>query len=93
MGDLETRIHAFDDGRVVVESVQDVEPVLEHAKAMHNAGAGRGKDLHHLASFPAVVVEQYCKLHGITLREWLMNPVHADRMRADRDLAGFRVLG
>lgn len=91
MSDIETRIHSFDDGRLVVESRQDVEPILESVKALNSAGAGRGDDMHHVASFPAVVVEQYMRLHGVTLRDMMLDPKHFERMLSDRDLSGFRI--
>lgn len=92
---VETRLHWDDegDGKLIVQRVQDAEPALQHAAALRAAGAGKGKDLHHRAHFPAVVVEAYCNRVGIDFREFLTNPEHARRMVADPDLAHFRVAG
>lgn len=89
---MKTVFHQDGDD-VVVERIQDVEPVLKRAAQLRHAGAGRSDsgDLHHVASLPRVMVENYCNRHGITLREWLVDPVHVERMLADRDLSGFRV--
>lgn len=88
--DVQTRFHD-DDGRLVVERVQDCEPVLESAKRLHNEGVHGSREMRHVARFPKVLVEKYCNQHGITLHEWLVNPVHAERMLNDPDLKYFRV--
>jgi len=91
-----TRFH-FDenggDGKLIVERVQDAEPALIHAAQLRAAGAGKGRDMHHRAHFPAIVVEAYCNRVGITFRDFVTNPEHAKRMCVDPDLAHFRVVG
>ena len=81
-GDAEARrdtlFHAEPDGDVSVEARQDVEPVIELARAEHNAGAGRWNDLNKVASIPAVVYEDLVR-RGITrdqkaFRRWLDDP-------------------
>ena len=80
------------DGKLVVERVADVEPILEHAKALHREGfhtTGMGDK--HAASFDPLVVEKYCNDHGITFSEWCGNPEHVRAMLNDPDLKAFRV--
>lgn len=48
-------------------------------------------EMRHAARFPKVVVENYCARHGITLHEWMIDPVHVGRMLNDPDLAAFRI--
>ena len=88
--DVITRAHG-DDEVLVIERVQDIEPALEHAKALSSAGITGSKDMRHRAHFPAVIVEAYCNQHGITFSEFMRDPKHVKRMCADRDLSGFRV--
>lgn len=47
--------------------------------------------MRYAARFPKVVVENYCARHGITLHEWMIDPVHVGRMLNDPDLAAFRI--
>ena len=48
-------------------------------------------ELKHAARFDAEVVDQYCRNAGITLNEFMVNPVHVRRMLNDPALSGFRV--
>lgn len=91
MSDLRTRFHPLNDGTLVIESVQDVEPIIEDAKRRHIEGLHGSKDMRHVARIPKVLVEKYCVDNGITLREWIIDPKHVERMLADRDLMHFRV--
>lgn len=90
MGDIHTEFH-FDDAnsRLLVNRVQDCEPVMEQAKKIARE-LTPSKDVRHVARIPKVIVEQYCNRNNITLREWLIDPSHADRMLKDPDLAYFR---
>lgn len=92
MGDLVERFHYDEtDEKLIVESVQDCTPVLEQAKRLRNEGLHGSKDMRHVMRIPRVLVEQYCNVHGISVREWMVNPVHVERMLSDRDLSGFRI--
>lgn len=70
---------------------EDVEPILEQAKALRSCGLTGSGEMRHAARFPRSAVENYMALHGIDLHEWMNNPVHADRMLRDPDLSGFRI--
>lgn len=87
---VQTRFHD-DEGKLVVERVQDVEPILEDAKRRGIEGRHGSKDFRHVASLPFVLIEKYCNDNGISFSEWMRNPVHVERMLQDRDLAYFRV--
>src|SRR5690606_33619995 len=70
----------------------------DHLKAIadvcvgrHNSGVTGSKDMPHLAEFPAEIVEKYLVDAGITLHEWMNNPVHVKRMLQDPALAHFRI--
>jgi hypothetical protein len=47
--------------------------------------------LKHAARFDAQLVETYCKDAGITLNEFMVNPVHIRRMLRDPNLSAFRI--
>lgn len=48
------------DGKVVIRSVQDVEPMLDHNLVDRNsAQTGWKGDMHKVASIPLIVVEQW----------------------------------
>lgn len=91
MSDVSTKFHWDADGKVLIERVQDCTPILERATRLRNEGKHGSKEMRHVAHFPAVVVERYCNLNGISFHEFLANNVHIERMIADRDLSGFRV--
>jgi hypothetical protein len=69
---------------------QDVEPILDYAKGMHNIGAGNGEDK-LAAEIPFVLVEKYMADNNITWREFVENPAHIKRMCNDPALKDFRI--
>lgn len=91
MSNVRTIYHEGDNpGDLVVERTQDVEPILEAAHRMHVDGQPGAKDMRHVMTIPAVEVERYCTLAGITLAEWMVDPVHVQRMVSDPNLSRFR---
>ena len=88
-----TDIRARNDGVVTVERAQDVEPILERCKELARSNTFRSKsnELHHLADFPAVLVEKYCVDKGITFAEFINNTVHVKAMLADPALKDFLI--
>lgn len=91
MSDLKSTLWLADDGSAVVRRLQDVEPHLEHAKALRAIGAVGSSELRHAAHIPAGVVEMYKQRHGISHHEMFANPEHFRRLLNDPDLAGFRI--
>lgn len=90
--DVRTRIHYVPEtDTTVVQRTQDCTAIHEHATALRNEGLVGSNEMRHAARFPLVIVEQYCNDKGITLHEYLANPVHARAMLRDPDLSGFRV--
>lgn len=92
MSELHASLH-YADGKYHITATQDCTPYAERAHALRTAGAigdqeGLGR---RAASFPNVLVEQYCHNNGITFQEWMQNPVHATRMLNDPALKAFRV--
>ena len=65
MSDVQTRFHTDNDGRLIVERVQDVEPVLEDAKRRAIEGIHGSKEMRHVARIPKVLIEKYCKDNGL----------------------------
>lgn len=90
VGDVESYI-AYEDGKTITGTVQDMTPYAERAKRLSNEGQHGTKDLRHLASLPLAAIELYCNTNGIDYREWSTNPVHMKRMLQDPALADFRV--
>lgn len=86
--DTVTRFHA-DGGKFHIQTVADVEPVIEHAKALHNEGkhTNPGGD-HHLARIPIVVLNAWAIARGVTydavmqdvrlLEEFMRDPANSD---------------
>jgi hypothetical protein len=79
------------DGSAHIVREQLVGPVVDTCKELHNAGLHGAKEARHLASIPHVVVEHYCNVQGIDLREFMRNPEHARRMLNAPEFADFRI--
>jgi hypothetical protein len=89
-GNVHGRWVENDDGAQVVRE-QYVGDIRDYCIARHNEGHHGDKDMKLMASFPAVVIEHYCNVNGITFREWMNNPEHVKRMVNDPALADFRI--
>ncbi|WLW64306.1 hypothetical protein RA224_13015 [Achromobacter aegrifaciens] len=80
------------DGRYGIETTADVEPVLEHAKALHNEGrqhAPNGDQ--HLARIHITVLNAWAQRRGVTFAD-VMNDVRLlEEFLRDPDNAHFRV--
>lgn len=88
---VQTRYHN-QGGQIAFERYQDVEPDLEHVKALRQIGADTtGMGDKHAANFPNSIIEIYCNRNKITFAEWMQNPEHLKNMLRDPDLAGFRI--
>lgn len=79
------------DDTVVVASVEDVEPLLDYTKAMHNEGHHGSNDMKFAGSIPNVLIEDYCTKAGITYEEWCQNKDHVKRLLNDPAIGHFRV--
>lgn len=67
--------HPASDGKWAIETIQDVEPILERNKAMQNDGSGGWsptRDFRRAASIPDVVILQWKKQYGVDIH----NPDH-----------------
>jgi hypothetical protein len=68
-------LHTGDDGRdrITVETIEDVEPVIEANKAQYNDPAptqdGVGRKV---ASIPGVVIMEICRINKISFRELML---------------------
>jgi len=78
-------------GNLIVNRVQDVEPIVNHAAALRQSGEVGSRDMKLAATLPGVVVEQYLATNGITFREFCQDEIHAKRMLNDPALSAFRV--
>lgn len=87
---METHV-ALEDGNLIAGTRQDCDPILEDAKARHNAGMFGSSEMRHAARLPLVVVETYCNVHGITFEDCMNDPKHFRAMLSDPDLSAFRI--
>lgn len=63
---LQTIFHRGTDGQVTVERVQDVEPILDHNKALQNTPQ-KSEYFRHTASIPSIIIERWCIELGVNL--------------------------
>lgn len=82
---------ALQDGALITGTVQDCTPIVEHTKALHNAGYVGSSEMRLAAKLPDVIVEKYCNNKGITFHEFMRDKSHIRNMLSDPALAHFRV--
>lgn len=91
MSDIQTNIHAHQDGSVTFERVQDCNAIAEYTKARHNQGLHGSSDMKLAASIPLVFVEKYCNDHNIEFSTFMQDRAHMRAMLQDPALSHFRV--
>lgn len=97
MGDVETKYH-YDQSadRLIIERVQDIEPIIESNKRKMNDNYGHSEstrwkgEFHHVASIPEVVIEKWCKDHGFTFADFINDPKIYKRFLNDSANSHFR---
>lgn len=55
---IETRLHGTGDGRIVIERIQDVEPILDLNKALQNTPQ-RTESFRHIGTIPNIILERW----------------------------------
>lgn len=55
------------EGRVVVERVQDIETILDRNKYLQNEAQTWAGDWHHIGSIPNVVLEKWMNDEGVNI--------------------------
>jgi len=90
---MDVKIIPQNDGGVVIEHTQDVEPVLEYAKERARSGAGYSDsgEMLELAHFPEAIVMTYCEAKGISFAEFMHDRQHVKNLLADPALRDFQV--
>lgn len=65
-GWITSRFHRESDGGFTIQSRQDVEPILDHNKALQNTPQksdwGR-----HIASIPLIIIDKWSKEDGVNV--------------------------
>ena len=66
--------HPGSDGKWGIESIQDVEPILDANKALFNLNDGYtpSREFRRAASIPNIVIQQWITKHGVDIH----NPDH-----------------
>lgn len=79
------------DGSAHIVRGQLVGPIVDVCKELHNSGLHGSKEARHVASVPSVVVEHYCTVRGIDLREFIRNPEHQRQLLNSPEFSDFRI--
>lgn len=87
---IETHLHK-QDGKLIVERKQDVEPIIEHAAELRKdvkevPGLG-----YHVGTIPMVIVQKYLTENKITYEQFMKDSIHIHRILTDPDYSKFRV--
>jgi len=73
-------------GDVHVETVQDVEPILEaNKRAFNDNNAKKSEIFNHKARIPMIILEKWLKEKGITYREFMVDERIVKRFVNDPD--------
>ncbi len=95
MSDVLTKYH-HDGDRLIIERVQDIEPIIDANKRQMNDNYGHSEstrwkgELHHVARIPEVVIEKWCKDHGFTYSDFFNDRSISKRFLNDPENAYFR---
>lgn len=75
------------EGKAHIETVQDVEPILEANKRAFNDSARcfKHETFNHCARIPLVVAQKWCNEKGIPFQEFMSNPKVLRRFLNDPD--------
>ncbi|HAM59616.1 MAG TPA: hypothetical protein DC063_00515 [Arenimonas sp.] len=84
--------------KITVETVQDVEPILKANRREFNAAPARfggGEHFHKVASIPATVIEEMCRVEKIPFAEMMARKSERSKrvwrkLLYDRDFRAFR---
>jgi hypothetical protein len=88
---VNTKFIEGSDFDFVIQRTQDVEPIIEHAKALHNEGFHGSSDMKHAAEIPLVLVEDYMNRNKISWHEFSNSQDHIKRMLQDPAMGHFRI--
>ncbi|MDR3005611.1 MAG: hypothetical protein LBV14_15435 [Acidovorax sp.] len=84
--------HNHGDGQVTIQQVADVSAAVEHAKALHNAGAhATGMGDKHVASVPIPVLTEWAAKRGKTFADCMQDKALLRQFLEDPDNSVFRV--
>lgn len=79
------------EGKMHINRVQDVEPILNLAHDLRTVGRVGSGEFRHAASIPMVLVEAYCNDRGMQFSEFMADTKHINSMVNDPALRAFRV--
>lgn len=83
-------LHEEQDGKVAIETVTDVEPVIERAKALHNAGRTKtGMGDRHVASVPIAVLDAWARKRGLLFQNVMQDQSLMTQFLQDPDHSYF----
>jgi hypothetical protein len=85
-GHSATFLHQEQDGKCAIQTVEDVTPALERAKARHNQGLTRtGMGDRHVASIPVTVLDAWARRIGKRFQDVMQDHQLMSRFLADPD--------
>lgn len=90
-GNAHTRVLRNGDDGIVVQREQYVGDIRDYCIARHNEGHHGSRDMKLMASVPVAIVDHYCAVNNITLREFMHNKEHTRRLLNDPAFADFRI--
>lgn len=89
-GATATYLHEEQDGRVAIETVEDVTAIVERAKALHNMGATKtAMGDRHVASIPITVLDAWARRHGKRYQDVMQDQKLMDCFLKDPDHSYF----
>lgn len=87
-----TKFHDHGDGKFTIAKTQDVEAVVEDAKARHNLGATRtGMGDRHAMRVPIIVIDAWARARGLTYGEVMRDPALLKAFVEDPENGDFRI--
>lgn len=89
---VSTQFHVNElDQTIDVVTTQDEKPILDAIKDLRDGGFTGSKDMRYVGHLPNVLIEQYLKKTGISMREFILDDTHLVKIFNDPDYKHLRV--
>lgn len=81
------------EGNVTIERRQDCQPIIDDVARIRQVTNGKSisGDLVHVGRIPAIVIEKYCQLKGISFHDFLVDDTHVTALMNDADYKHLRI--
>jgi len=88
---IHKQLHELDDGKVVLQSTEDITGLVDLCADLRAAEEFGTKDMHYVAEIPGMLIEHYCNTFHVSWEEFMKEPKHIKALLNDPTWAAFRI--